>query len=206
MGVEISAPEFGDSQVRGGAATVAWMQRILVIGSGGSGKSTVAKEIASRLGLPLVHLDSLYWHPGWRATENSAWDRVVEELIAAPRWVIDGNYGRTLDVRLTRCDTVIFLDLPRVVCLWRAVKRRLAFRGRNRPDMAPDCPERLTWEFVRWIWTYPGRRRADVLHRLARLGAGQRAIVLSSSREVRRFLNELRAPSHRDLGIARGDR
>lgn len=93
------------------------MQRVLVIGSGGSGKSTVAKEIARRLRLPLVHLDALYWQPGWRATQKSAWERVVHELIVAPSWVMDGNYGGTLDVRLARCDTVVFLDVPRVVCL-----------------------------------------------------------------------------------------
>jgi adenylate kinase family enzyme len=167
------------------------MDRVLVIGSGGSGKSTVAKAIASRLGLPLIHLDALYWHPGWRATENSAWDAVVRELIDAPAWVIDGNYGRTLDIRLARCDTVVFLDLPRAVCLWRALKRRIVFRGRPRPDMAPGCPEQLTWEFLQWIWTYPVRRRPDVLQRLAGLGADQRAIVLSSNRAVRRFLDEL---------------
>jgi adenylate kinase family enzyme len=171
------------------------MQRVLVIGPGGSGKSTVAKKIAGRLGLPLIHLDALYWQPGWRATAEKAWDEVVRELIAAPRWVIDGNYGGTLGARLARCDTVVFLDLPRATCLWRVVKRWLAFRGRSRPDMAPDCPERLSWEFVSWIWTYPWRRRPDILRRLTGLAAGQRAVVLSSNRKVRRFLDELHAPA-----------
>src|SRR5918992_1400387 len=127
------------------------MQRVLVIGSGGSGKSTVAKEIARRLHLPLVHLDALYWQPGWRATPTSAWERVVHQLIAAPWWVMDGNYGGTLDVRLAACDTVVFLDVPRVICLWRILRRRLQFRRGTRADMAPRCPERLTWEFVRWV-------------------------------------------------------
>jgi adenylate kinase family enzyme len=169
------------------------MQRILVIGSGGSGKSTVAKEIASQLRLPLIHLDALYWQPAWRPREKDAWDRTIRELIAAPCWVMDGNYGGTLDVRLARCDTVVFLDLPRVTCFWRVFKRLLEFRGRSRPDMAPGCPERLTWEFLNWIWTYPRTRRAGILRRLARLGAEQRAIVLSSNRTVRRFLDGLRA-------------
>jgi adenylate kinase family enzyme len=170
------------------------MQRVLVIGSGGSGKSTVAKEIASRLRLPLIHLDALYWHPGWRATDKTAWEGVVRELIATPCWVMDGNYGGTLDVRLARCDAVVFLDLPRVVCLWRVLKRWLQFRGRSRPDMAPECPEQVSWEFVNWIWTYPRSRRPGILRRLARLRADQRAIVLSSDRAVRRFLDGLRAP------------
>ena len=167
------------------------MQRILVIGSGGSGKTTVAREIAHRLGLPLVHLDALYWQPGWRPTDKPAWEAIVREQIAGPRWVMDGNYSGTLDLRLARCDTVVFLDLPRGVCLWRVARRWLAFRGRTRPDMARDCPERITWEFVRWIWTYPARRRAGILRRLAQMRADQRAIVLSSSAAIRRFLAEL---------------
>jgi adenylate kinase family enzyme len=167
------------------------MQRILVIGSGGSGKTTVAKQIAHRLDLPLVHLDALYWQPGWHATEKSAWEATVRELVAAPRWVMDGNYGGTLDLRLARCDTVVFLDLPRVVCLSRVVKRWLMFRGQTRPDMTKYCPERLDWEFVRWIWTYPARRRAGILRRLATIRDDQRAIVLSSDAETRRFVAEL---------------
>ena len=167
------------------------MQRILVIGSGGSGKTTVARQIARRLELPIVHLDALYWQPGWRATEKPAWEAIVRELIAAPRWVMDGNYGGTLDLRLARCDTVVFLDLPRVVCLWRVVKRWLTFRGRTRPDMTQDCPERIDWEFIRWIWTYPARRRAAILRRLAAIRSDQRAIVLSSDAEIRRFVAQL---------------
>jgi adenylate kinase family enzyme len=167
------------------------MQRVLVIGSGGSGKSTVAKEVARRLRLPLVHLDALYWQPGWRATPKSAWEGVVRQLVATPSWVMDGNYGGTLDVRLAACDTVVFLDLPRVTCLWRVLRRRLEFRRGTRPDVAPGCPERLTWEFVAWVWTYPGRRRPAILRRLAGLRPDQRAIVLSSKRSVRCFLEGL---------------
>ncbi|MDQ3948863.1 MAG: AAA family ATPase, partial [Gemmatimonadota bacterium] len=151
-------------------------------------KSTLAREIAARLGLPVVHLDALYWHPGWRPTEASDWNRVVAQLVAAPQWVIDGNYGGTLDLRLERCDTVVFLDLPRVVCMWRLLKRQLAFRGRSRPDVAPGCPERLGWEFLRWVWTYPRRRRPGILQRLAALRSEQRAVILSSPTMVRQFL------------------
>ena len=167
------------------------MQRILVIGSGGSGKTTLARQIAHRLELPLVHLDALYWQPGWRATEKPTWEAIVGEIVSAPRWVMDGNYGGTLDLRLARCDTVVFLDLPRVVCLWRVVKRWLRFRGRARPDMTQDCPERIDWEFIRWIWTYPGRRRARILRRLDSIRGDQRAIVLSSDAQILRFLAEL---------------
>jgi adenylate kinase family enzyme len=163
------------------------MQRVLVIGAGGAGKTTVASILAERLGLPLIHLDTLYWHPGWTPTPADEWQRVVESLIAQPRWVMDGNYGGTLDIRLAACDTVIFLDLPRRISLWRILKRRVRYLRRVRPDIAPGCPERLTWEFVRWVWTYPKRRRGKILERLRAL-AGRQVIILSSPSHVDRFL------------------
>src|ERR1051325_11561095 len=118
------------------------MRRVLVIGSGGAGKSTFAARLGERTGLPVVHLDAHYWRAGWRETPREEWDARVDELLAADEWIIDGNYGGTLARRLAACDTVIFLDLPRTLCLWRVVKRRALFRGRSRPDMAEGWPER----------------------------------------------------------------
>ena len=86
-------------------------------------------------------------------TPDPEWDRITADLSAGDRWIMDGNYGRTLPVRLAAADTVIFLDLPRVVCTWRVLKRQVRWLGRVRPDAAPGCPERLTWEFVSWVWT-----------------------------------------------------
>jgi adenylate kinase family enzyme len=171
------------------------MERILVIGSGGSGKTTVARTIAERLGLPLIHLDAIYWRPGWTPTPSEEWGRLVTELVARPRWVMDGNYGGTLDVRLAACDTVVFLDLPTRVCLWRVLKRSVQYRGRTRPDVAPGCPEKLGWEFFAWVLTYRSRRRPRILERLRRL-VGQRAVVLSSQGDVDRFIASLAVPTN----------
>lgn len=168
------------------------MQRVLIIGSGGAGKSTLARDIGARLALPVVHLDALYWQSGWRETAKAEWVARVSAAVAEPAWVMDGNYSGTLDVRLPRADTVIFLDLPRVQCLWRVISRWWRYRGRTRPDMAPGCNEQLSWEFVSWIWTYPGRRRREALERLATLRPNQQVVILSSSRAVRSFLNALR--------------
>jgi adenylate kinase family enzyme len=167
------------------------MRRVLVIGSGGAGKSTFASQLGERTGLPVIHLDALFWRAGWRETPREEWAARVEELLAADAWIMDGNYGGTLARRLAACDTVVFLDFPRALCLWRVVLRRARYRGRARPDMAEDCNERLTWEFVRWIWTYTRERRPGVLKRLSELREGQKAHVLRSPREARRFLEEL---------------
>ena len=90
------------------------MERVLVIGCGGSGKTTFARRLAERSGLPLIHLDRLHWRPGWRATPQEAWRATVKEIVARERWIIEGHYGGTLDLRLPACDTVVFLDGGRV--------------------------------------------------------------------------------------------
>lgn len=171
------------------------MRRVLVIGSGGAGKSTLARRIAAVTGLPLIHLDALFWHSGWRATPDDSWDRVIDELCAREVWVMDGNYGRTLAVRLAACDTVVFVDTPRWRCLWRIVRRRIRYGARNRPDLPEGCPDRLTWEFVRWVWSYPRRRRPPILRQLSELSEQKRIVVLRGRRESERFLAGLARPS-----------
>jgi adenylate kinase family enzyme len=171
------------------------MEKVLVIGSGGAGKTTVARDLAAVTGLPLVHLDRLYWHPGWVATPADQWQLVVQNIVARERWVIDGNYGGTMALRAAAADTVVFLDIPRTRCLARALKRGVAYRGRTRDDMPSGCPERITWGFVRWIWTYPAIRRPKVLAMLAEFEErGGRAAVLRSATDVREFLASIPSP------------
>jgi adenylate kinase family enzyme len=166
------------------------MRRVLVIGSGGAGKSTFAKRLGAATRLPVIHLDACYWRAGWSPMPKDEWLRTVDEIAARETWIMDGNYGGTLDRRLAGCDTVIFLDLPRLVCLRRALWRSIRFRGRSRPDMAPGCPERITMEFVRWIWTYPNERRPDIVRRLQALDPEKRVVILKSTREVEQFLRD----------------
>ena len=159
-----------------------------MIGSGGAGKSTFARRLGASTGLAVIHLDARYWRAGWEPTPPDEWQEVVRELVAREAWVMDGNYGGTLDARLAACDTVIFLDLPRLVCLWRVVRRWARHRGGTRPDMAPGCNEQISLEFIRWIWGYPTRQRPAILRRLSTLSVGQRAVVLRSAADVERFL------------------
>ena len=165
----------------------AFSRRILIIGAGGSGKSTLARRLAERTGLPLIHLDMLYWHPGWVQTSHDEWDRVIAELTGRDRWITDGNYGRTMPQRLAACDTVIFLDLPTWLCVWRLFKRLWQYAGRRRPDLAAGCKERLSADFVLWVWQYRRRRRPEVLERLAAIGTTKQVFILRSPAEVERF-------------------
>jgi adenylate kinase family enzyme len=170
------------------------MKRVLVIGSGGAGKSTFARRLGARLGLPVIHLDRAYWHPGWVETPKDEWRRKVEELCAGDSWVMDGNYSGTLDLRLEACDTVVFLDLPRALCTWRVVKRSFTQRRRGRPDMGDGCREKLDWEYLKflaWVWNYSGRSRPKMIAVLKEQGRGKQVISLRSSAEVEKFLAEV---------------
>ena len=111
------------------------MKRILIIGSSGSGKSTLSRTLKEKLQLPVVHLDQLFWRAGWEHVTREEFDALLQTELEKDAWILDGNFDRTLPVRLTYADTVIFFDLPRLVCLWRVFKRVRTFRGRTRPDM-----------------------------------------------------------------------
>ncbi|HEY9621588.1 MAG TPA: DNA topology modulation protein [Crinalium sp.] len=167
------------------------MRKILILGSGGAGKSTLARAIAQTLQLEVIHLDAHYWQAGWVESSPEEWQKTVEILLQKESWVMDGNYGGTLDLRLSVADTIIFLDMPRLTCLWRIVKRRLQYAGKTRPDMASDCPEQLNWEFIRYVWSYPDRRRRSILEKLRARPTDQTVIVLRSPTQVRDFLRSL---------------
>ncbi|MHC5674086.1 DNA topology modulation protein [Nostoc sp.] len=164
------------------------MKKILIIGSGGAGKSTLARELGTILGLEVIHLDAWYWNPGWVETPKAEWQSIIQDLTLRESWIMDGNYGSTLDVRLSVADTVIFLDFPRLLCLSRVIKRRFMYSGQSRHDMASDCPERLNWEFIKYIWSYPITRRPGILEKLSQLTQNQQVIILCEPTEVRDFL------------------
>ena len=122
------------------------MQKVLVIGCSGAGKSTFARRLRDITGLPLYYLDRL-WHKADRThITREEFDRVLAEWLARPAWIIDGDYSRTLPQRLEACDTVFFLDFPLEVCLAGGENRR----GAQRPDM-PWVEEELDAEFLQYI-------------------------------------------------------
>ena len=168
------------------------MKKVLVIGSGGAGKSTFARRLGEALGLEVIHLDKLHWHAGWVETPKPVWRERVEELVRRDAWVMDGNYSGTLDVRLAACDTVIFLDVPRVVCVWRVLKRVATYRDGVRPDMAEGCHEKFDLKFLHWVWGYPERTRPKVLKLLAEHARDKRVVRLRKRAEVERFLADIR--------------
>ena len=167
------------------------MNKVVIIGSPGSGKSSFAVKIARQTGLPLIHLDRLYWKPGWEKTPVEAWVPLVEKQTKGEAWIIDGNYQSTLELRIAAADTVIFLDMPRWICLCRVVKRRFANLGKTRPDMGPDCPEKLDQEFflfLKFVWNFEKISGAPLRALMDRYREGRDMTVLKSPKEVRDYL------------------
>lgn len=160
-----------------------------MVGAPGAGKSTVAAAIGRRAGLPVVHLDRHYFRPGWTEPAQEEWRAQVEALAAAQKWVIDGNYGSTLDLTFGPADTVVWLDLPTWLCLWRILRRAVRYRGQVRPDMAPGCPERLDWQFVTYTALFRLRKRQRIVDRLP--GFTGTLVHLRRAPEVDRFLSSL---------------
>lgn len=161
---------------------------MLVIGPGGSGKSTFARRLGQILGIEVKHLDRFYWRAGWTKPSKEEWLQTVKELTSGDSWILDGNFGGTLALRVERCDTIIFLDLPRLLCLWRVAKRRLLYRNRSRPDMAEGCTEKLDREFISWVWNYSRTSRPRVVKLLEEHKGSKEIVWLRSSVDVERFL------------------
>jgi adenylate kinase family enzyme len=168
------------------------VKKVAIIGSGGSGKSTLATRLGKALDIPVYHLDRLFWQPGWRETPRDEWRALQERICAQPQWIIDGNYSGTLDIRLAACDTVVWLDLPTAVCLASTLRRILRYRGRTRPDMGEGCPEQFDWAFLRWIASFRRQARPRIVRKLGELPATTEVVVLTSRREMARWLEGVR--------------
>ncbi|MFI7429330.1 adenylate kinase [Micromonospora sp. NPDC049836] len=167
------------------------MRRILIVGSAGAGKSTLAREVARRLDLPLVHLDRHYWRPGWIAAPDAEFRAEVGALAARPAWVMDGNYAATLDLRLPRADLLVLCDTPRLRCLARVLRRRWTHRGTPRPDLPPGCPEQIDAAFLRYVWHYPRRSRPRVEAAARTLAPDLPVVHLRTSAHTRTWLATL---------------
>jgi adenylate kinase family enzyme len=165
------------------------MRRVVILGPGGAGKSTLARELGARTGLPVFHLDRYYWKPGWVPTPDDEWAARQRELFAGDRWIADGNYSRTLHERLARADTIVLLDFSP----WRTVTRilRRTTRNHGRAIQADGCPERYDWEFTRWVATYRRRSRPRVLAAIERDARHADLQVFRSPREVSTWLEPL---------------
>jgi adenylate kinase family enzyme len=162
------------------------VDRIAIIGCGGSGKSHLARELGTTLGITPVHLDALYYDKDWKPLDQESFASLQRDLVASPRWIIDGNYASTLPIRLEAADTVIFLDIPGWACLWGILQRRLRHGGGQ--HQAIGVYDRITWNFVRYIIGYHRQMAARVRTLIADDAGHAEVIVLRSRPAARRYL------------------
>ena len=166
------------------------MERVMIIGCGGAGKSTLARKLGEKTGLPVVHLDKLFWTPGWVSLSREEFDKVHREAIAQEKWILDGNFDRTIPERIQRCDTIVYLDFSRFACLMGVAKRILTTYGEVRPDMGDGCPERFDWEFLQWVWNFNKNKR-EKNYRLIEQCNDKEIHILKNRRQVKQFLESL---------------
>ena len=166
------------------------MERILIVGNSGAGKSTMARAMGEKTGLPVVHLDRLFWRENWQHIAREEFDALLQQELEKSQWIIDGNYDRTVSTRLAYCDTVIYLDYPRWQCLLGVVKRVISSYGKVRPDMGDGCPERFDWEFMKYVWNYNRENREKLYRKLNALDRVN-VIVFRNRKEGNLFLRNL---------------
>ena len=167
------------------------MQKVLVIGSPGSGKSTFALKLGKQLKLPVLHLDSHFWKPGWVKTAEPEWREVEVKLVSGDKWIIDGNFSRTFDIRFPAADTIIYLDFPTRICMWRILKRIFKGYGKVRSDLAVGCPEKIDFVFFKWVWTFRKKHRPNTLQFINEYSTKKSVIILSTPSQVSNFIKSL---------------
>jgi adenylate kinase family enzyme len=158
------------------------------MGNSGSGKSTFARALGAKTGLPVTHIDQIFWSPGWVQVPNDEYLARLDAVLARDQWIIDGLNTSTIDRRVPRADTIIWLKRSRVACCRRIAWRVLTSYGRVRPDMAEGCPEQVDWDFMKFVWSFDAKYEPRIIAALDRHDAWPRTVMLHSDRATRDYL------------------
>jgi adenylate kinase family enzyme len=169
------------------------MQRVSIVGCPGAGKSTFARALAKKTGLPLYHLDYFYHQKGKDYEHNKqAWLDTIGELTHQDSWIIEGNYGSSYAQRIPMSDTLIFMDMPSWLSTWSVLKRRLQYRRKKRQEMPDDWKEKLDPEFFKYVLLFRIKSRKDVVDGIERYRhKALRVVTFKSRKAAYRWLGQL---------------
>lgn len=172
------------------------MEKILIIGSSGSGKSTFAEKLANKTGVELIHLDALYYDLKGNGLYNGEWERAQSEMVKKEKWIIDGNFFRTINIRLKEADTVILFDFPKLFSLYRNLKRFILYRNNHRPDMPASFKEDISLSDIKKILLFNSTRLLDQIKNNSNI---KKIIIFKNNREADQYLFLNILPNHEKL-------
>lgn len=162
------------------------MDKIVIIGCPGSGKSTYAKKLGQKLNIPVFHLDKLFWKNNWEHVSQDEFKRKQDEVMNQDKWILDGNFTNTIEHRVKKADTVIFFDYSKSVSLWRTFRRYFIYFGKVRPDMGGDNKEKLHWKHIKFIINYPRIEVENILKKYS----SKNIIIFRNDRDALNFLSQ----------------
>ncbi|MFB6525424.1 topology modulation protein [Streptomyces sp. NPDC056399] len=167
------------------------MKKVAIVGCGGSGKSFLARELGGILDAPVTHLDAAFYDDEWNALPLDKFADLQRELVAQPRWVIDGNYNSTLQIRLDACDTVVLMDVSTVAALYGIFSRQIRHGAGHKGN---GVHNRINWGVIKYVATYRRKMRPRVMSKIEEFASGRAEVVLLTSRgQTRRWLRKVAA-------------
>ena len=164
------------------------MNKIIIIGIPGAGKTTFSVELGAMLHIPVHHLDKIFWKQNWTSLKQDEFRKVQNELMGEDRWIIDGNFTKSIDQRIILADTVIYFDFPRSIALWRTLRRYFRYFGKVRPNMGGNNVESLKWKSIKFILMYPSNDVRNLLNQ----HADKKIFIFRNTSDVAVFMERVK--------------